>query len=117
VVKALASALALVFADRIDSTLVVLSSDLGSSAEEHIAGACADRFLRGFLAKDAKTLLDGISAMDGCACGTGCASAYLASGLASGTRPVLLGRHDSSASRQTGEERLVHYAAIALADD
>jgi MEMO1 family protein len=115
-VKALASALALVFSDIINSTLVVLSSDIGSSTEEHIAAACADRFLRSFLAADAKTLFDGLSSIDGSACGTGCASAYFSSGLSKGLRPVLLARHDSSASRETGEERLVHYAAVALSD-
>lgn len=115
-VKALSSALSIVFADRMDATLVVLSSDLGSATEEHIAAACADRFLRAFLSGDAKGLLDGLSTIDGCACGTGCASAYLSSGLAKGRVPTLLARHDSSASRETGEERLVHYAAVALTD-
>jgi AmmeMemoRadiSam system protein B len=113
-VKALASALSLVFAPRIESTLVVLSSDLGSSTDEHIAAAFADRFLRNFLAENGKSIFDGIAAGDSCACGSGCASAYFSSGLADGMRPVLLGRHDSSASRETGEERLVHYAAVAL---
>jgi hypothetical protein len=114
VVKALASALSIVFSQRIESTLVVLSSDLGSAKEEHIASACADRFLRSFLAEDAKSLLEGLTAGHICACGSGCASAYFASGLAKGLRPFLLGRHDSSASRETGEEHLVHYAAIAF---
>jgi AmmeMemoRadiSam system protein B len=116
VVKALASALALVFADRIESTLVVISSDLGSAMEEHIAAACADRFLRGFLASDAKLLLDDLSAIDGSACGTGCASAFFSSGLSRGMRPIVLARHDSSASRELDEERLVHYAAVAFSD-
>jgi AmmeMemoRadiSam system protein B len=117
-VKALASALSLVFADRARTTLVVLSSDLGSSSEEHIAAACADRFLRALLAEDPKAIMDGLATGDSCACacGSGCVSAYLSSGLAEGKHPVLLGRHDSSASRETGEERLVHYAAIAFAD-
>ncbi|MGA2544925.1 MAG: AmmeMemoRadiSam system protein B [Rectinemataceae bacterium] len=115
-VKALASALALVFSDRIDSTLVVISSDLGSAIDAHIATAYADRFLRGFLAEDANSLLDGLSAFDGFACGTGCASAYFLSGLSKGMKPVILARHDSSSRRETGEERLVHYAAVALSD-
>jgi len=116
-VKALSSALSLVFASRARSTLIVLSSDLGSSTEEHLAAACADRFLRSFLAADAASIIEGASAIDGCACGSGCASALLESGLVGHSRPVLLGRHDSSASRETGEERLVHYAAIAFTDD
>jgi MEMO1 family protein len=115
-VKALASALSLVFSDRARSTLVVLSSDLGSSNEEHIAAACADRFLRYLLAEDPQSILAGLATGESCACGSGCVSAYLSSGLAKGKRPVLLGRHDSSASRETGEERLVHYAALAFAD-
>ncbi len=116
-VKALSSALSIVFANRIETTLVVLSSDLGSATEEHIAAACADRFLRSFLAADAKALLDDLSTVEGCACGTGCSSAFFSSGLSRGTKARLLARHDSSASRETGEERLVHYAAIALTDD
>ncbi len=116
VIKALASALTLVFSGRVDSTLVVLSTDLGSADEEHIAAAYADRFLKCFLASDGKSIIDGIGAGHVCACGSGCASAYFTSGLAGGSMPTLLGRHDSSASRETGEERLVHYAAIALAD-
>lgn len=116
VIKALASALTLVFADRIDSTLVVLSTDLGSADDEHIAEAYADRFLKSFLAEDGTSIIEGLGAGHVSACGSGCASAYFASGLSKGSKPVLLGRHDSSASRETGEERLVHYAAIAFAD-
>lgn len=115
-VKALASALSLIFADSSRSVLVVLSSDLGSSNEEHIAAACADRFLRSLLAGDSKAIMEGIATSEACACGSGCVAAYLSSGLAKDKHPVLLGRHDSSACRETGEERLVHYAAVAFAD-
>lgn len=113
-VRALASALSLVFAKRIDSTLIVLSSDLGSASEEGAAAACADRFLKNFLDGDGKSILEGLAGGHICACGSGISSAFFASGLAKGLRSRLLGRHDSSASRETGEERLVHYAAIAL---
>jgi MEMO1 family protein len=115
-VKALATALSLVFGDRIGSTLIVISSDLGSSIEEPVAAANAERFLRGFLAQDSKSLIEGLPNADGSACGAGCSSAYFSSGLAKGTKPTLLARHDSSASRESGEERLVHYAAVALTD-
>jgi MEMO1 family protein len=117
VVKALASALAIVFGDRTANTLFVLSSDLGSSVEEHLASACADRFLRSLLSQDAKSMLEDSSAYEGSACGSGCVSAYLSSGLAGTAKPRLLGRHDSSASRETGEEKLVHYAAVAFSDE
>ncbi len=115
-VKALASALGAVFAHRATTTLVVISSDLGSSTEEGMAAAYADRFLRSFLAADAKGLFEAIGDVDGIACGSGCASAYFSSGLAKGLKSSLLARHDSSASRESGEERLVHYAAAALID-
>ena len=121
-VRALASALSLAFSGRAESTLVVLSSDLGSSMDERVAETYADAFLRSVLAGDAKGLLDAFGAAEredagsACACGTGCASAYFMSGLPRGQRSHLLGRHDSSASRETGEERLVHYAAVAFAD-
>jgi len=115
-VKALASALGSVFAHRAATTLVVISSDLGSSTEEGLAAAYADRVLRSFLAADPKGLFEAIGSVDGIACGSGCASAYFSSGLAKGLKSSLLARHDSSASRESGEERLVHYAAAALID-
>ena len=113
-VKALTSALSLVFADRAQSTLVVLSSDIGSSTDYKAAERSAQRFLDLFLSSDGKSILDDLSEKDGRACGSGIASAYFSSGLAAGYRPVLLSRHDSSASRESGEERLVHYAAVAF---
>jgi hypothetical protein len=113
-VKALATALALVFAERLGTTLVALSSDLGSSTDDATADSSAQRFLELFLASDGKSMIDDVSGKDGRACGSGIASAFFTSGLASGSRPVLLSRHDSSASRESGEERLVHYAAIAF---
>jgi MEMO1 family protein len=115
-VKALASALSLVFAERAQSTLFVLSSDLGSSNDEGAALINADRFLDSFLAEDGAAIMGALSNGDGCACGSGCAAAFFASGLVKGVKPILLSRHDSSASRETGEERLVHYAAIAFSD-
>jgi MEMO1 family protein len=115
-IKALASALSIVFEGKAKSTLIVVSSDLGSSDEEHIAAAHADRFLRSFLAEDGASIAEGIESGDICACGAACIAAYLQSSLAKGKRPVLLGRHDSSASRETGEERLVHYGAVAFVD-
>jgi len=116
VVKALATALSHVFADRAQSTLFVLSSDLGSSIDERSAEISADRFLGSVLAEDAASIMSALPSGDGCACGSGCAAAFFSSGLAKGMKPTLLSRHDSSASRETGEERLVHYAAIAFAD-
>lgn len=115
-IKALASAISLVFAERAKSTLVVISSDLGSSNDEGLAAALADRFLRSALAEDSKSIAEDMESGAICACGSACVAAYLQSGLAKEKHPVLLGRHDSSASRETGEERLVHYAAIAFPD-
>jgi MEMO1 family protein len=113
-VKALATALSLVFASRMGTTLVALSSDIGSSTDDEAAGRAAERFLELFLAADGKSIFDDLSGTDGRACGSGIASAFFSSGLSSGSQPVLLSRHDSSASRESGEERLVHYAAIAF---
>jgi MEMO1 family protein len=114
--KALASALSLVFSERRQSSLFVLSSDIGSSGEDAVAARLAQRFLDLVLASDGQAIFDDLEAKDGRACGSGIASAFFASGLASGTRPSLLSRHDSSASRESSEERLVHYAAIAFHD-
>jgi len=117
VVGALAAALAAVFSGRRDTTLVVLSSDIGSSADDAEAGRLAQRFLDLLLASDGDAILGDLDGGTGRACGSGIASAFFASGLAGEAVPALLGRHDSSASRESGEERLVHYAAVALSDD
>jgi MEMO1 family protein len=116
-VKALSTALALVFAERAKSTLFVLSSDIGSSVDDGEAGRSAQRFLDLFLASDGSAIFKDLAKADGRACGSGISSAFFSSGLTAGARPVLLSRHDSSASRESGEERLVHYAAIAFTND
>jgi MEMO1 family protein len=116
-VKALTTALSLVFAERARSTLVVLSSDIGSSTDDGAAERNAQRFLDLFLALDGAAIFEDLPAKDGHACGSGISSAFFASGLATGSHPVLLSRHDSSATRESGEERLVHYAAIAFQND
>lgn len=115
-VKALGSALSIVFEKRLASSLIVLTSDLGSSTEEKLSSALAERFLRSFLGGDGKAIADDAESGAVCACGSAGVAAYLQSGLGRGKRPVLLGKHDSSASRETGEERLVHYAAVAYTD-
>jgi AmmeMemoRadiSam system protein B len=116
-VKALSTALSLVFADRAKSTLFVISSDIGSSVDDGEAERSAQRFLDLFLASDGSAMIKDLAKSDGRACGSGISSAFFSSGLASGSSPVLLSRHDSSASRESGEERLVHYAAIAFRHD
>lgn len=113
-VKALSMALDLVLEARRDRLLVVLSSDLGSSPDEAAAISLADRFISSLMASDCKSMIEDKAALDGYACGSGCVAAYLSSKLGRGARPVLLGRHDSSAARESDEERLVHYGAIAF---
>lgn len=113
-VKALASALELVLAPRKESTLILISSDLGSSSDDQEAGEQADFFLHAVMAKESKAILAGLESGKIAACGAACMAAYLESSLARNSAPVLLGRHDSSASRETGEEKLVHYAALSF---
>jgi AmmeMemoRadiSam system protein B len=81
------------------------------------AASKADVFIKSVLDGDWRALLD-LGARDfPAACGYGCIAAFLASSLAVGCRARLLGRHDSSTLRQSREEWLVEYAAMAFIEE
>jgi len=113
-VKSLASALGIVFGKKAETTLFVVSSDLSAGLEAGAVSKTADRLLALVDKKDA----DGILALKAegvqIACGAVCLAAYLASPPAEGTKCVILDRHDSSKSRESEQERLVEYAALAF---
>jgi AmmeMemoRadiSam system protein B len=113
-VNALSKAINLILESRRDKLLVVLSSDLGSSPDEGEAKSLADRFLAALADSDLKAMIEAKASVDGYACGSGCAAAYLGSKLGAGAKSLVLGRHDSSAARESTEERLVQYGAIAF---
>jgi hypothetical protein len=113
-IHSLSKALDLVFGERRDKLLVVLSSDLGSSSDDAEAARLADRFLSALSASDSATMLADSASLKGYACGAGCVAAYLGSKLGKDVSPVLLGRHDSSAVRESDEEKLVEYGAVAF---
>jgi AmmeMemoRadiSam system protein B len=113
-VKALAAALSLVFGHRMKNTLVVLSSDLATGSEADAICRQSNRFISLLMQGDWKSMLDESHPMGEAACGTGCVAAFMASSLAYGTKPILLDRHDSSASRESDQERLVQYMAMAF---
>ncbi|HET7839062.1 MAG TPA: AmmeMemoRadiSam system protein B [Rectinemataceae bacterium] len=113
-VRALAAALGMVFGPNRDECLFVLSSDLAAGAEALGPSTRSSRVLDLIQAGDWQALLEPGSKDEPGACGGGCIAAYMSSPLAEGTKPVLLGRHDSSACRETREERLVEYAALAF---
>jgi AmmeMemoRadiSam system protein B len=113
-IKALSRALDFVFGERREKLLVVLSSDLGSSSDDVEAARLADRFLSAIEASDTAAMLEDKATLPGYACGAGCVAAYLGSKLGEGASPVLLGRHDSSAVRESSEEKLVEYGAVAF---
>jgi MEMO1 family protein len=113
-VGALSTALDLVLEPRKEKLLVVLSSDLGSSSDDEEARSLAERFLASVMSSDRGAIINDKASLEGYACGSGCVAAYLGSKLGAGARPVLLGRHDSSAARESAEERLVHYGALAF---
>jgi len=115
-VKALSAALDLVIGERIEDSLIVVSSDLaGGGAAD--AAAQADRFLDCVEARDWRGMLAPGDVVPPAACGAGCLAAFLSSTLADGKKGQLLGRHDSEAFRESADERLVHYAAIAYYND
>ncbi len=111
-VKALASALALVLAEREDC-LLVISADLSADADPARAAYRSDILLNAVARGDWRGILELESRGETGACASGCLAAFLASGLAEGARPLLLGRHDSAAARASREEDLVEYAAMA----
>ncbi len=113
-VKALSRALDLALESSRDRLLVVISSDLGSSSDDDEAARLADRFLSSIESKDLPSMLEGKASLPGYACGAGCVAAFLGSKLGKGASPVLLGRHDSSAARESTEEKLVEYGALAF---
>jgi len=113
-VKALSRALDLALESSRDKLLVVISSDLGSSSDDEEAARLADRFLSSIESKDFPSMLEGKASLPGYACGAGCVAAYLGSKLGKDSAPVLLGRHDSSAARESTEEKLVEYGALAF---
>lgn len=111
-VKALAAGLSIIIAPRRASSLVVVSTDLEASVNPARAARASDILLRATLDGDWTRLLELLGQGEIGACGVGVLAAYLASSLAE--PGVLLGRHDSAASRESTEELLVHYGALAF---
>jgi AmmeMemoRadiSam system protein B len=113
-VKSLGAALSLVFGPIAGETLVVISTNLSSGPDDGEVRRLSG-ILLGLLADgDPKAVLESGSDPEGPVCGAGCLAAFLFSTLAEGKRALLLGHHDSSLSRQSGDERLVEYAAAAF---
>jgi AmmeMemoRadiSam system protein B len=116
-VKSLASALGIVLEEIMESTLIVLSTDLSAGSDTSLISGMGDRLIELMNRKDWEGILE-IKAKDAhAACGAACIAAYLASPLAASNEACVLGRHDSSQSRQTDQERLVEYAAIAFIEN
>ncbi|HTX74106.1 MAG TPA: AmmeMemoRadiSam system protein B [Rectinemataceae bacterium] len=117
-IKALATALDLVIGERDAECLVVVSSDLsGSATGTGNVAEEAERFLEQVASRDWKALAAMAESGHPSACGAGCLAAFMASSLAEGCSGRLLGRHDSAAFRESPDERVVHYAAIAFGQE
>jgi AmmeMemoRadiSam system protein B len=114
-VKALAAALGIVFGPVARETLVVLSTNLATGPDDSEVRRLSDRIVALLAEGDAKAVLEAGLDARGPVCGAGCLAAFLSSTLAEGQRALILGRHDSSLSRQSVDERLVEYAAAAFA--
>jgi AmmeMemoRadiSam system protein B len=113
-VRSLASALNLVFGSRKDSTLIVISSDMATGTDAEAIAESSDALLNLMAGRDWQAILDLKGRDPSSACGAACIAAWLASPLSEDCLSQLLGRHDSSASRQGDDEGLVHYAALAF---
>lgn len=112
-VKALATGIGLVCGAR-ERCALLASVDLAADTAPEPAKARSDRLLSLVEAGDWKGLLDLEAREESGSCSAGLLAALLASRLIEGKRAVLLGRADSAARRQSPEERLVHYAALAF---
>lgn len=112
-VKSLAAGISLVLGGR-ESCAVLLSVDLAADSDPRRAASRSDRIIELVTGGDWKGLLDMDSREESGSCGSGPFAALLASGIVDGKRALILGRSDSASRRQSGEERLVHYAALAF---
>ena len=115
-IKSLAAALGLVFGEDLGSTLFVISTDLATGSDPVAILEHSDRLLDLIEKRDWEAILEDKNRDNQSACGASCLAAWLASSVSQGTESLVLGRHDSSASRQTEQERLVGYAAMAFID-
>jgi len=110
----LSKALNLVFSDKLESTLFVLSSDLSSGPEAAEVKIMADETLDCIEKENPEALLKvtrpGVSG----ACGATAIAACLESGLLGSGGVELLGRHDSASKRESARENFVEYAALAF---
>ncbi len=113
-VKSLAAALGLVLGERKESTLFVISTDMATGFDTSLITVQSDKLIRFISEGDWEAILEMKAHDTHGACGSACLAAWLASSLARGTESQVLGRHDSSLSRQNEQERLVEYAAIAF---
>jgi AmmeMemoRadiSam system protein B len=113
-VKSLASALALVFSESLETTLFVISSDLAAGNEATTLAAESSKLLSLIEGRDWEGILDEKARNSHFACGSACLAAWLASTISLGTELAVLERHDSSSKRQGEQERLVEYGAIAF---
>lgn len=115
-VKSLASALGMVFSETLETTLFVITSDLAVGNDIQTISVESDKLLGMIEKNDWEGILDEKTRNSQAACGSACLSAWLASPVSQGTEAVILERHDSSGKRQSDQERLVEYAAIAFVE-
>jgi len=113
-VKSLSAALGIVVGPLAEDCLVVLSTNMASGSDEAIVHRFTDRLVETIARGEPEALLKAGLDQRGPTCGAGCLAAYLASALAIGMEAHVLGRHDSTRSRQSGDEQLVEYLAAAF---
>jgi len=113
-VKSLSSALGIVIGPLGEDCLVVISTNLASGPDEAIVHRLSDRLVETIARGEPDELLKAGLDQRGPTCGAACLASYLASPQAAGMEARVLGRHDSSRSRQSGDEQLVEYLAAAF---
>ncbi len=113
-IKSLAKALGIVFSEKLDSTLFVLSSDIASGPEEDPVKEAANEALECIEKENTEALIKVTRPGVLRSCAMTAIAAYLKSGLQCKGRTILLDRHDSSPKRESAREHFVEYAALAF---
>lgn len=111
--EALSRALDLVFAQRRESTLFVVSTNLSRHLVERTSQAQGEEFLRLVSGGDREGLLRGMRDGTLSACGASCAAALLGCGLFADETARIISR-TSSRGGTAEDPETVHYAALAI---
>ena len=115
IIKILANALQITFADKLDSTLFIISANISSYMRQEPESDEIDRFIDRIKRQDWKGIIEDVDKGRNSSCGAGCIAAVLSLGNILGEKVEVLNK--SNSADVTGDkEKVVHYAAIAISN-